>query len=70
MSTLDKFLDLLRESVILQGTLTLAFCGVWLFMVGSGKPIPDALNNMVGLVVGFYFGGKIQLAINRSKGVK
>jgi hypothetical protein len=68
MSALEKFLDLLRESVILQGILTLSVCGVWLFLVASGKTVPDALTNIVGLVIGFYFGGKIQLAINKSKG--
>lgn len=70
MSSLDKFLDLLRESVILQGILTLAFVGVWLYLIAAGQNVPDALNNMVGLVVGFYFGGKIQLAINRTRGIK
>ena len=68
MSSLDRFLELLRESVIVQGILTMAVVGVWLYMLASALPIPDALTNIVGLVFGFFFGGKYALAMSRNKG--
>ncbi len=54
----NKLIDLLQQSVIVQGALTLGVVGVWLYLHATGHPIPDGLNQIVGLVVGFYFGGK------------
>lgn len=63
--TKEKLLDLAvllaemwRESTIIQGLLTLSVIGVWLAMVFIEKQIPDAMNWVVGAVVGFYFGTK------------
>lgn len=64
----NKFVDLLRESVIVQGLLTLAVVGVWLFMIATVKPVPDTLTNIVGLVFGFFFGGKYALAMIKRNG--
>jgi len=50
--------EMWRESTIIQGVLTLSVIGVWLAMVYTAKPIPDAMNWVVGAVVGFYFGTK------------
>lgn len=55
---MQKFYELLQESVIIQGILTLMVVGVWLYLIVTAQPVPDALNNLLGLVVGFYFGGK------------
>jgi hypothetical protein len=63
-----KFLELLQESVIVQGILTLAVVGVWLYMVVAQQPIPSGLDNLVGLCVGFYFGGKFVQAVGKAAG--
>jgi hypothetical protein len=65
---MDKFLELLKESVIIQGTLTLLVVGAWLYMIVTGQTVPETLNNTVGLCLGFYFGGKLSTAIARYKG--
>jgi hypothetical protein len=63
---MDKFLDLLTQSVIVQGLLTLLVVGAWLYMLVAGLTVPDTLTNIVGIVIGFYFGGKVALAVSRS----
>jgi hypothetical protein len=55
----DKFLDLLAKSVIMQSVLTILVVGAWLYMIVMGKPVPELLETVVGLVVGFFFGSKI-----------
>lgn len=57
----NKFLDLLQQSVITQGILTIGVTGTWLYLHIAGQPVPPELNQIVGLVVGFYFGGKAVL---------
>jgi hypothetical protein len=57
----NKLLDLIGQSVIVQGVLTLGVVGTWGYLMVAGKPIPPELNQIVGLVVGFYFGGKAVL---------
>lgn len=52
--------ELLRESVIFQGAITLIVLGVWAFLMVTGKPIPQDLYILLGTVVGFFFGGKYQ----------
>jgi hypothetical protein len=64
---MNKFIDLLAESVIIQGILTLAVVGTWLYMLATSVPVPDTLNNILGIVVGFYFGGKVSLAIANAR---
>ncbi len=57
----NKLLDLIQQSVIVQGVLTLGVVGTWLYLHVAGQPVPPELNQIVGLVVGFYFGGKAVL---------
>ncbi len=63
----NKLLDLIQQSVIVQGLLTLGVVGTWLYLHVAGKPVPPELNQIVGLVVGFYFGGK---ALLQAQGIK
>jgi len=42
--------------------------GVWLYMVVAQQPIPSGLDNLVGLCVGFYFGGKFVQAVGKAAG--
>lgn len=65
---MDKFLQLLRESVIVQGLITLSLVVTVCYMYASQKPIPVDLLGLLTLVIGFYFGAKVQSVINRSRG--
>jgi hypothetical protein len=58
---MDKFWELLQESVIVQGVLTVMIVGAWLYMVIAGKQPPAALESLVTLVVGFFFGQKLSM---------
>ena len=64
---MDKFLDLLRESVIVQSTVTLALVITLCVMFVTGRPVPDLLAWITTAVIGFWFGSKTQLFLNRSK---
>lgn len=55
---MSKFWELLEQSVIIQGILTLALIGAWLYMMIAGLNIPPELHAAVGLVIGFFFGAK------------
>lgn len=63
---MDKFLDLLRESVIVQSTVTLALVITLCVMFATGRPVPDLLAQTTLLVIGYWFGSKTQLLLNRS----
>jgi hypothetical protein len=59
---MNKFWTLVEQSVILQAVLTLSIWGVVLYLVVSGRPIPDVLLGAANLVLGFYFGSKLAMA--------
>ena len=65
---IQEFVKLLRESIILQGTLSVLVVSVWLFLIMTDKAIPGELHNIVGLVIGFFFGGKVALAKANNSG--
>jgi len=58
-----KFWDLLERSVILQGTLTLVFAGVVVYLIVVGRDVPDIVGYALSTILGFYFGSKAQLQI-------
>lgn len=62
---MDKFLDLLERSVIVQGVLTLALAGAVIYLCCTGQQVPDLLAGAFVLVLGFYFGSKAQQVISR-----
>jgi hypothetical protein len=53
------FWDVLADSVILQGILTLGVVGCVCYLAVTGQPIPDLLVNIAGVIVGFWFGSKV-----------
>lgn len=59
-----KFWELMEESVIVSGTIALSCVGSVVYLSCSGKLIPDILVNVTMIVVGFFFGGKVQQAQN------
>ena len=61
------FVSLLRESVLIQGAITLMYGGVLLYMLIAQQEVPKELWALNGIVVGFFFGAKTQNRVNRSK---
>jgi hypothetical protein len=60
---MDKFWELMRESVIVQGLITLTFVLTVCYLWVVGRTIPGELLSVLGLVLGYYFGAKSQLAL-------
>lgn len=56
----NKFWDLLKSSVIVQGVVTIMFCGTACYLYATGQEIPESLVYFVSGVIGFFFGAKIQ----------
>jgi hypothetical protein len=54
----DKFWSLVKESVIVQGIMTLMLVGTICYLCVAGREVPILLTNLVLIVVGFYFGAK------------
>lgn len=63
---MNEFWTLVRESVILQAIITLALIGTVIYLVVSGIEVPDLISSLTLLVVGFYFGSKVENATTRS----
>ena len=57
-----KFWDLLKESVIIQGLITLAVIGTICYLVIAGQEVPSELWSWGALILGFFFGSKIAVA--------
>lgn len=60
-----QFWQLLKESVIVQGLVTLALVGTTCYLYATGKPVPDTLLSLDSLAIGFFFGAKVQQALRR-----
>ena len=61
---MSKFWELLEESVLVSGVIALSCIGAVVYLSVTGKPVPDILVNISMVVVGFFFGGKVQQAQN------
>lgn len=64
---MEKFWNLLRESVITQALVTLVLVITVCFMAATGREIPDLLNTALIAVLCFYFGTKSQQLLNRAQ---
>jgi hypothetical protein len=62
-SNMERFWELLQESVLVQGSVTLVLVVTLCFMFATGRPVPDTLIGFAMLVLGFWFGTKSQRAI-------
>jgi len=65
-----RFLDLLERSVILQGTLTLVFAGVVVYLIVMDRPVPEIIGYALSTILGFYFGSKTQMQIEANAKAK
>jgi len=60
-----NFWDLVKESVIVQGIVTLVFVGTTCYLYATGQDVPNTLIQLDGIVVGFFFGAKAQQIAGR-----
>lgn len=59
------WVDLVEKGILVQAILTIGVVGVALYMFATGKPVPDALVQWAGLLLGLYGAGAVY---NRKKG--
>jgi len=64
---METFWQLLKESTIVQGILTLSLAGAVIYLCIVGQPVPELLASAFALALGFYFGSKSQQVINANK---
>lgn len=65
-----KFWQLFEESLIVQALITLALVLTVCYLFATGQEIPDLLSTALMLVLGFYFGSKVQYKIDQRAEVK
>lgn len=61
-------LDMIRESVIVQGIITIIVVMTLCYMVATNQVIPPYFTDIASIIIGFYFGAKIQNLIHKSGG--
>jgi len=64
---MSEFWTLFKESVILQGCVTLLLLGVACYLWATGQEVPKELSQLLQLVVGFWLGSKTQHLIEKGK---
>ena len=57
---MEDLKDLIRESVIVQGTMALTILGTVCYMYAQGMDVPELLAGFLGTILGYYFGTKAQ----------
>ena len=60
-----KFWDLLRDSIIVQGIITLALVLTCCYLWWTQQPVPDNLWTALTIVLGFFFGAKARQITGR-----
>lgn len=62
---MQKFYELLKESVIVQGIIALVvLCAIVYLYITTGNA-PTELVSIFMVILGFYFGGKAQQYLNK-----
>lgn len=64
---MKRFWDLVKESVIVQGVVTVAFTATLCYLYVMGQEVPSTLIQFAGVAVGYFFGAKQQQITGRSK---
>lgn len=64
---MQRFWDLLTQSVIVQGLITCAFVGTTCYLWATGQPVPQELWTANTVVLGFFFGAKTQQIVSRRR---
>jgi len=63
----NRVLDYLGRSILLQALLTVGIFGTVLYLIISGRPVPDALNSWANIILGAYFGSKVANELYRMR---
>lgn len=64
---MSKFWDLVKESTIVQGSITLAVVLTTCYLWVTGKPVPQELWTADGVILGFFFGAKGTQVVRRQR---
>lgn len=59
----EKCIELFKESVIVQSTVTLVLCTTTAYMYATGKTVPNELLVLTSTVLGFWFRSKNDQAL-------
>jgi hypothetical protein len=62
---MKEFWSAFRESVIIQAVVALVLLTTICYMYATKQEVPEALINFFAIVLGYYFGSKVQAQINR-----
>lgn len=62
--------DLPDLFTVLQGITAIIVLGVWAALLLMGREVPQEVTTLVGLVVGFFFGGVSGNLFAKLRGVK
>lgn len=62
---MPSFWELFKSSSILQAFLTLIVWSTVCYLYAQGQPIPEPLLSAALLILGFYFGVKLQQTVTR-----
>ena len=65
VKTVTRFWELVKESVILQGLVTVLLLSVACYLWATGQAVPEQLGDLLQLVVGFWLGSKVQNVVMR-----
>lgn len=57
---MDRFWDLLQESVVVSGLVALVLVGTCCYLWVKGQPVPELLEAALMMVLGFFFGVKVE----------
>lgn len=66
---MQPFWQLMRENIIIEGSLALGLAAGVLYLAIAGQPIPEALALGFGAVMGHFFGAqKYKAAVDIARG--
>lgn len=65
------FWEAFKNSTILQAVITLLVLSAVVYLAVTNQPVPQLLESTAGLIIGFYFGAKVQQStFNRAQEIK
>lgn len=64
---MTTFWELFKNSIIVQSLVTLMFCAAVVYMYVTGQEVPADLINIMLLILGFWFGTKVQGTVNEQQ---
>lgn len=67
---MQQLIDLIRTSALTQATVTTILTLAVSYLAITQRPIPEAVTQAWFLVLGFYFGAKIQQTLQTTGGTR